>query len=89
MEAVHSSQPRTILPTPRRITISNQIILELVLAVVLAFNAILSQTRRFKLAKEFTQAKRYIDIKSAMTVLFTGLISEISAQVEPIYYCPH
>ena len=89
MASVHSGQPGTFLLAHRCTSPSMQIILELALAVVLAFVSILTQTRRFKLAKEFTQIKRYPFRYSAMIVHFTDLISEIWGQVGPSYCYLH
>ena len=64
-----------------------KIIIEIAIAVVLAYVAILANSKKFKILKEFTQSKRYKEVKTAMIAPFTDQTLKTTAPAGQYYFC--
>lgn len=85
---LRAGQPGALLPAPRRPSRLTQIALEIALATLLALLAILANTGKFKVLKQFTQSTRYCSPHAATMPPSSGPTSRTTAPVAPPCCCP-
>ena len=85
---LRASEPGSLLPPHRRPSQPTQIVLEIGLATLLALFAIVSNSNKLKVLKQFTQNTRYCPAHSAMMPPSSSPTSKTTGPVAPPSSCP-